>query len=135
MLTLNVADLTEIGCAKKLEVFRREQATFKDISFDTISGYGTNGAIIHYRVREDSNQKIVPGSVYLVDSGAQYQNGTTDITRTIAVGSVSDEIKERFTLVLKGHIAISSAIFPEGTNGIELDPSSTNCIVAIWFEL
>ena len=122
-------NFTEISCAKKLEGFRRDQDTFRDISFDTISGYGANGAIIHYRVTKDSNKNIVPGSVYLVDSGAQYENGTTDITRTIAVGSVSDEVKERFTLVLKGHIAISSAVFPVDTNGIELDPLAR---VALW---
>ena len=122
-------NLTEIGVAKKLEEFRKAQRMFKDLSFDTISGFGSNGAIIHYRVSENSNQKIVPGSVYLVDSGGQFENGTTDITRTIAVGSVSDEVKERFTLVLKGHIAISSAIFPVGTNGVALD---TLARVALW---
>ena len=122
-------NLTEISCAKKLETFRRGQDTFRDISFDTISGYGANGAIIHYRVTKDTNKNIVPGSVYLVDSGAQFENGTTDITRTIAVGSVSDEIKERFTLVLKGHIAISSAVFPVDTNGMELDPLAR---IALW---
>ena len=122
-------NLTEISCAKKLESFRQDQDTFRDISFDTISGYGANGAIIHYRVTKDTNKNIFPGSVYLVDSGAQFENGTTDITRTISVGSVSNEVKERFTLVLKGHIAISSAVFPVDTNGIELDPLAR---VALW---
>ena len=112
---------TEISVAKKLEGFRSAQKSFKDISFDTISGFGPNGAIIHYRVSENSNKNIVPGSIYLVDSGGQYESGTTDVTRTIAVGSVSDEIKERFTLVLKGFIAISTAVFPTGTNGTSLD--------------
>ena len=121
--------LTEICVAKKLEEFRKAQKLFKDISFDTISGYGSNGAIIHYRVNEDTNKNIVPGSVYLLDSGGQYENGTTDLTRTIAVGLVSDEVKERFTLVLKGHIAISSAVFPVGTTGIDLDPLAR---IALW---
>ena len=120
---------TEISVAKKLEGFRSAHESFRDLSFDTISGYGPNAAIIHYRVTEESNEKIVPGSVYLVDSGGQYENGTTDVTRTIAVGSVSEEVKERFTLVLKGHIAISTAVFPTGTNGASLDPLARK---ALW---
>jgi len=115
-------DLDEITAAKKLEEFRAETQALKDISFDTISGAGPNGAIVHYRVTEATNRTLKPGDLYLVDSGAQYLDGTTDITRTVAVGKPSAEMRERFTLVLKGHIAIARARFPKGTRGIELDP-------------
>ncbi len=114
-------ELDEIGAAEKLEEFRRATGVLKDISFDTISGAGSNGAICHYRVNRTSNRKIPPGKPFLIDSGAQYEDGTTDITRTIAVGSVSDGMKRHFTLVLKGHIGISTARFPVGTNGAQLD--------------
>jgi len=113
--------LDEIGAAEKLEEFRRETGVLKDISFDTISGAGPNGAICHYRVSRSSNLDIPHGKPFLIDSGAQYEDGTTDITRTIAVGEVSTEMKRHFTLVLKGHIAISTAKFPEGTTGAQLD--------------
>ncbi|MEM5581865.1 aminopeptidase P family protein [Roseibium sp. AS2] len=113
--------LDEIGAAEKLEEFRRETGVLKDISFDTISGAGPNGAICHYRVGRSSNLKIPLGKPFLIDSGAQYEDGTTDITRTIAVGDVSAEMKRHYTLVLKGHIAISTAKFPEGTTGAQLD--------------
>ncbi len=113
--------LDEIGAAEKLEEFRRETGVLKDISFDTISGAGPNGAICHYRVGRSSNLTIPLGKPFLIDSGAQYEDGTTDITRTIAVGDVSAEMKRHYTLVLKGHIAISTAKFPEGTTGAQLD--------------
>ena len=114
--------LDEISVARKLEEFRAETHALKDISFDTISGAGPNGAIVHYRVTEATNRKLNPGELYLVDSGAQYQDGTTDITRTIAIGEPTEEMRERYTLVLKGHIAIATARFPKGTRGLELDP-------------
>jgi Xaa-Pro aminopeptidase len=119
--TAPTGDLDEIGAAEKLEGFRRATGVLKDISFDTISGAGPNGAICHYRVSRSSNLRIPLGKPFLIDSGAQYEDGTTDITRTIAVGEVSAEMKRHFTLVLKGHIAISTAKFPEGTTGAQLD--------------
>lgn len=114
-------DLDEITAAEKLEEFRQETGVLKDISFDTISGAGPNGAICHYRVSRSSNLKIPVGKPFLIDSGAQYEDGTTDITRTLAVGEVGTEMKKHYTLVLKGHIAISTAKFPEGTTGAQLD--------------
>ena len=113
--------LDEIIAATKLQNFREKDPLFKDLSFDTISGSGPNGAIVHYRVTEESNRTIELGDLYLVDSGAQYLDGTTDITRTIAVGDPGDEAKNYFTRVLKGHIAIASSKFPVGTNGSQLD--------------
>ncbi len=115
-------ELDEIGAAEKLEEFRRETGVLKDISFDTISGAGPNGAICHYRVSRSSNLKIPLGKPYLIDSGGQYEDGTTDITRTLAVGEMSAEMKKHYTLVLKGHIAVSTARFPQGTTGAQLDP-------------
>lgn len=114
-------DLTEIDIVKKLETFRRNTNALKEISFDTISGSGPNGAIVHYRVDENSNRTIKTGETLLVDSGGQYEDGTTDITRTVAVGEVSYEIKRANTLVLKGMIAISRARWPEGLTGRDLD--------------
>ena len=122
-------DLDEISVAQKLETFRSETQALKEISFDTISGAGPNGAIVHYRVTAATNRKLKPGELYLVDSGAQYLEGTTDVTRTVAVGVPSPEMRERFTLVLKGHIAIATAKFPKGTRGIELDPFARR---ALW---
>jgi Xaa-Pro aminopeptidase len=113
--------IDEIEAVRRLELFRRETNQLREISFDTISGSGPNGAIVHYRVNEATNRKLKPGELFLIDSGAQYLDGTTDITRTVAVGEPSDEMRERFTLVLKGHIAIATARFPEGTRGIDLD--------------
>ncbi len=113
--------LDEIAVAQKLEAFRAETQALRDISFDTISGAGPNGAVVHYRVTEATNRKLKPGELYLVDSGGQYLDGTTDITRTIAIGKPTAEMCERYTLVLKGHIAIATARFPKGTRGIELD--------------
>ena len=113
--------LTEIEAVQALETFRRETGVLKDISFPTISGAGPNGAIVHYRVTEKSNRRIVPGELFLLDSGAQYEDGTTDVTRTIAVGPPTPDMRRNFTLVLKGHIAIARAVFPDGTNGAQLD--------------
>jgi Xaa-Pro aminopeptidase len=113
--------LTEIAAVEAMESFRRESRTLKDISFPTIAGAGPNGAIVHYRVTHDSNRLIAPGELFLIDSGGQYEDGTTDITRTIAVGTPSAEMRKHFTLVLKGHIAIARALFPDGTTGAQLD--------------
>ena len=121
--------LTEIDAVAALETFRRETGKLKDVSFPTISGSGPNGAIVHYRVTEKSNRKISPGELFLVDSGAQYEDGTTDVTRTVAVGEPTAEMRTRFTLVLKGHIAIATATFPEGTTGAQLDPFARR---ALW---
>lgn len=113
--------LDELGAAAKLEEFRRAGGDVRDLSFDTISGAGSNGAICHYKVTEETNQPITLNSLYLVDSGAQYPDGTTDITRTVAVGEPTAEMRDRFTRVLKGHIALDSARFPQGTRGTQLD--------------
>jgi Xaa-Pro aminopeptidase len=113
--------LTEIDAAKSLEGFRRATNALHDISFDTISGSGPNGAIVHYRVTEGTNRTIQPGDLYLVDSGGQYIDGTTDITRTIVVGAPTDEHRACFTRVLQGMIAISCARFPRGLSGRDLD--------------
>ena len=115
--------LTELSAAAKLRDFRVATGKLKDLSFDTISGAGPNGAICHYKVDETTNRRIDPGSVYLVDSGGQYLDGTTDVTRTVWVGpgEPSAEMKDRFTRVLKGHIALALATFPEGTRGAQLD--------------
>jgi Xaa-Pro aminopeptidase len=113
--------LTEIEAVEALESFRRETGLLKDISFPTISGAGPDGAIVHYRVSTKSNRRIAPGELFLIDSGAQYEDGTTDITRTVAVGEPTAEMRDRFTRVLKGHIAIARAVFPDGTTGAQLD--------------
>ena len=111
----------ELGAAARLEAFRRDTGLLEDLSFDTISGAGPNGAVVHYRVEAKTNRPIESGSLYLVDSGGQYRDGTTDVTRTIAIGTPTDEMKRRFTLVLKGHIALARALFPKGTRGSQLD--------------
>lgn len=113
--------LTEIDAVEALETFRRDTGALKDVSFPTISGTGPNGAIVHYRVTRKSNRRIAPGDLLLIDSGAQYQDGTTDVTRTMAVGEPTAEMRDRFTRVLRGHIAIARAVFPDGTNGAQLD--------------
>jgi Xaa-Pro aminopeptidase len=113
--------LTEIDTVSALESFRRDTGVLKDVSFPTIAGAGPNGAIVHYRVTRATNRRIAPGELFLVDSGAQYEDGTTDITRTLIVGEPTTEMRDRFTRVLKGHIAIATAIFPEGTSGAQLD--------------
>jgi Xaa-Pro aminopeptidase len=113
--------LTEIDAVEALESFRRDTGLLKDISFPTIAGAGPDGAIVHYRVTRGSNRRIAPGELFLVDSGGQYEDGTTDITRTLAVGMPSADMRRNFTLVLKGHIAIARAVFPDGTTGAQLD--------------
>jgi Xaa-Pro aminopeptidase len=113
--------LTEIDTVEALETFRRDTGALKDVSFPTIAGTGPNGAIVHYRVTRKSNRRIAPGDLLLIDSGAQYEDGTTDVTRTIAVGEPSAEMRDRFTRVLRGHIAIARAVFPDGTSGAQLD--------------
>ncbi|MCV0397862.1 MAG: aminopeptidase P family protein [Rhizobiaceae bacterium] len=124
----------EIAAATRLEGFRiakgeETQATLRDIAFDTISGSGPNGAIIHYRVTTPTNRTLGAGELYLVDSGGQYQDGTTDITRTVAVGEPTDEMRERYTMVLKGLIAVSLLRFPAGTRGCDVDPFAR---AALW---
>jgi Xaa-Pro aminopeptidase len=121
--------LDEIGAVRRLEAFRAETDALRDISFDTISGSGPNGAIVHYRVTEATNRRLRPGELFLIDSGAQYQDGTTDVTRTIAIGEPSHEMRNRYTAVLKGHLAVSTARFPAGTRGIELDAMARR---ALW---
>ncbi|MCC0029988.1 MAG: aminopeptidase P family protein [Brucellaceae bacterium] len=118
--------LDEITVAKKLEECREKagrdhQMPLREIAFDTISGAGPNGAIVHYRVTRKTNRKLGDGELFLLDSGGQYEDGTTDITRTLAVGKPTAEMRERFTLVLKGMIAISRARFPAGTRGMDID--------------
>lgn len=112
---------TELSAAAKLKDLREETGKLVDLSFDTISGAGPNGALCHYRVSEETNRTIEEGQLYLVDSGGQYRDGTTDVTRTIAVGQPTEEMRRRFTQVLKGHIALSNAVFPKGTRGGQLD--------------
>jgi len=114
-------DLTEIAAVEALESFRRETGLLKDISFPTIAGAGPNGAIVHYRVTRKTNRRLGTNDLFLLDSGGQYEDGTTDITRTVAVGLPSAEMRRNFTLVLKGHIAIARAVFPDGTTGAQLD--------------
>ncbi len=111
----------EISAAQKLESFRADTGLLKDLSFESISGAGSNGAIVHYRVSTATTKKLEPGSLYLIDSGGQYVDGTTDITRTVPIGKPSREMRKSFTLVLKGHIALSMVRFPVGTTGHALD--------------
>ncbi len=111
----------EVETVSKLEGFREATGALKDLSFDTIAGAGPNGAIVHYRPTHRTNRRVQAGELLLVDSGAQYLDGTTDVTRTVAIGAPSPEMRERFTLVLKGHIALGSARFPVGTTGPQLD--------------
>ncbi|WP_118857881.1 aminopeptidase P family protein [Sphingomonas mesophila] len=113
--------LDEMIAADKLEQLRREHGDLRDLSFDTISAFGPNGALPHYKGTAESNLKFAPGTLYLVDSGGQYQDGTTDITRTVPIGEPTAEMRDRFTRVLQGHIAIATALFPKGTRGSQLD--------------
>jgi Xaa-Pro aminopeptidase len=112
---------TEISASDRLQAFREGTGALVDLSFDTISGSGPNGAIVHYKASEETCRPVEAGTLLLVDSGGQYKDGTTDITRTMAIGTPSQEMRERFTLVLKGHIALGSAQFPVGTRGSQLD--------------
>ena len=121
--------LDEITVVEKLETFRSETGALKDISFSTIAGSGPNGALPHYRVSTASNRPLQQGELIVIDSGGQYQDGTTDITRTVAIGTPSAEMRTRFTQVLKGHIAIATARFPAGTRGIQLDTLARS---ALW---
>ncbi len=114
-------EVDELGAAQQLHRLRAAGTGFRDISFDTISGSGPNGAIIHYRVTPETNRRLQLGELYLVDSGGQYVDGTTDVTRTVAIGEPSAEQRQHFTWVLKGHIAITQARFPHGTCGSQLD--------------
>jgi len=113
--------LREIEVSDRLEAFRRGGENFRDLSFPTISGAGSNGAIVHYHASPATERVLEPGSLYLVDSGAQYLDGTTDVTRTVAIGTPTAEMKDRFTRVLKGHIALATCRFPKGTTGSQLD--------------
>ncbi|RWI94944.1 aminopeptidase P family protein [Mesorhizobium sp.] len=126
--------LDEIDVVTKLEEVRRQtgektQMPLRDVSFDTISGAGPNGAIMHYRVSRATSRKLQSGELFLLDSGGQYQDGTTDITRTVPIGQPTEEMRERFTLVLKGMIGISTLRFPAGTRGSEIDAVAR---VALW---
>lgn len=114
-------NVDELKASDHLEAIRRESPELRDLSFDSISGAGPNGAIVHYRSSEKTNRKLEKGTLYLIDSGGQYVDGTTDITRTVAIGEPTAEMRDRFTRVLKGHIAIATAVFPKGTRGSQLD--------------
>ncbi|HEU4519145.1 MAG TPA: aminopeptidase P family protein [Microvirga sp.] len=113
--------LTEIAAAEALEEFRVETGLLKDLSFPSISAAGPNAALPHYRVTSTTNRRIEPGRIYLIDSGAQYEDGTTDITRTVIVGDPAPEMRDRYTRVLKGHIAIATIVFPKNTTGAQID--------------
>ena len=113
--------LDELNASDRLQAFREEGGMLRDLSFDTISGSGPNGAIVHYKASPETNRPIAMNSLYLVDSGGQYEDGTTDITRTLVIGEPTDEMRDRFTRVLQGHIAIATALFPKGTRGSQLD--------------
>ncbi|MGH7006687.1 MAG: M24 family metallopeptidase, partial [Alphaproteobacteria bacterium] len=123
--------VTEMAASDKLEAFRRQSNLLRDLSFGTISGAGPNGAIVHYRATPKSDRTLAPGELYLVDSGGQYPDGTTDVTRTVAIGVPTPAMKKHFTLVLKGHIALATARFPAGTSGSQLDALAR---LALWRE-
>ena len=114
-------EVDELIASDHLEALRRESPELRDLSFDSISGAGPNGAIVHYKSSEKTNRKLEKGTLYLIDSGGQYVDGTTDITRTVPIGEPTEEMRDRFTRVLKGHIAIATAVFPKGTRGSQLD--------------
>lgn len=119
---------TEISIDRKLTSLRAEQPLFRDISFDTIAGYQAHGAIVHYEATPETDVPLKPEGLILIDSGAQYQDGTTDITRTIALGPVTEEMKHVYTLVLKGHIQLELAKFPDGASGTQLDALARECM-------
>lgn len=114
-------ELDELTAQARLEQFRRDTNQLQDLSFDSIAGAGPNGAIVHYRASAETNRRIEPDSIFLIDSGGQYLDGTTDVTRTLVVGTPTAEMRDRFTRVLQGHIAVATAIFPAGTRGVQLD--------------
>ena len=120
--TGNSGRIDEVAAAMKLEDSRRESGQLKDISFDSISASGPNGAVVHYRPTNAGKRTLKPGSLYLIDSGGQYLDGTTDVTRTLAIGTPTAEMKRHYGIVLKAHIAIATARFPKGTRGQDLDP-------------
>jgi Xaa-Pro aminopeptidase len=113
--------LDELAASDRLEALRTEGGLLKDLSFDSISGSGPNGAIVHYKASPETNRPLEMNSLYLIDSGGQYADGTTDITRTLAIGQPTDEMRDRFTRVLRGHIALATALFPKGVRGSQLD--------------
>lgn len=119
---------TEISIDEKLTSLRAEQKLFRDISFDTIAGYAQHGAIVHYEATPETDVVLKPEGLILIDSGAQYQDGTTDITRTIALGAVSEEMKHVYTLVLKAHIQLELVKFPDGASGTQLDAVGRECM-------
>lgn len=119
---------TEMSIDRKLTSLRAEQEQFRDISFDTIAGYQAHGAIVHYEASAETDAPLKPEGFLLLDSGAQYQDGTTDITRTIALGPVTEEMKHIYTLVLKGHIQLELAKFPDGASGTQLDALARECM-------
>jgi Xaa-Pro aminopeptidase len=123
--------LTEIDTVEALETFRRDTGALKDVSFPTIAGSGPNGAIVHYRVTRKTNRRVRPGELLLIDSGAQYQDGTTDVTRTIAIGDPTPEMRDRFTRVLRGHLAIARAVFPDGATGAQIDTFARQYLWAV----
>ena len=125
---VEVGGQTEISIDEKLTSLRAEQKLFRDISFDTIAGYAQHGAIVHYEATPETDVVLKPEGLILIDSGAQYQDGTTDITRTIALGAVSEEMKHIYTLVLKAHIQLELVKFPDGASGTQLDAVGRECM-------
>lgn len=125
---VEVGGQTEMSIDEKLTSLRAEQKLFRDISFDTIAGYQAHGAIVHYEATSETDAPLLPEGLILIDSGAQYQDGTTDITRTIALGPVTEEMKHVYTLVLKGHIQLELAKFPDGASGTQIDALSRECM-------
>jgi Xaa-Pro aminopeptidase len=124
-------EVDELTASDRLHGFRRDTGCLEDLSFDTISGAGPNGAIVHYRASEATNRRLERGSLYLVDSGGQYRDGTTDVTRTIAIGTPDAEMRDRYTRVLKGHVALARAVFPKGTRGGQLDVLARHALWAV----
>src|SRR5262249_41645847 len=127
--TAHGGEVDELTASDRLLACRRDDPLFRDLSFDTISGAASNGAIVHYRSSPATNRRLATGQLYLVDSGAQYLDGPTDIPRTVALGQPTAEMRDRFPRVLKGHIALATARFPRGTTGSQLD---TLARVALW---
>ncbi len=125
---------SEIEIVERLEAFRAADGRLRDLSFDTICGSGPNGAIVHYRVNRESDRRIAPGELLLVDSGGQYEDGTTDVTRTVAFGPAPVEARRPYTLVLRGHLAIAAARWPEGLTGRDLDPLARQFLWAAGFD-